>query len=241
MRRRGAALAAVATLLVSLAGCETTQEQSAKIGRELGKQSAVAGQTSLGRTSTAVRITQKVLLSSGGTTAVALQLTNTSAQAQVGFPVLIDVSDAAGKSVYRNDTKGIEPSLQQLALLAPHASAWWVDNEVLASAPTSVSARIGSSDAAAPSTIPQITTAKASASASFPGPHVSATVTNRSKFSQSALAVYAVVINGSKVVGAGRAVVATLAPGASAQVVIPVVGAIDGRTIVLTTPPTTLH
>ena len=43
--------------------------------------------------------------------------TNTSAHAQADFPVLVDVLDSAGRSVYRNDTQGIEPSLQQLALL----------------------------------------------------------------------------------------------------------------------------
>jgi hypothetical protein len=241
MRRRGAALAAAATLLLSVAGCETTQEQSAKIGRALGKQSAVAGQTSLGRASTAVRVKQKVLLSSGGSTAVALQLTNTSAQAQAAFPVLISVADAAGKSVYRNNTKGIDPSLQQFAVLAPHTTEWWVDNEVLATAPKSVTAQVGGSTTSAPAAIPQIATSKVSASASFPGPHVSATVSNRSKVAQSELAVYAVVIDGSKVVGAGRAVVGTLAAGASAAVVIPVIGAINGRTIALTAAPSTLH
>jgi hypothetical protein len=241
MRRRGAALAAAALLAISVAGCETTQEQSAKIGRELGKQSAIAGQTSLGHASAAVRVKQKILLSSGGSTAVALQLTNTSAQAQVAFPVLINVAGTTGKSVYRNNTKGIDASLQQLALLAPHATAWWVDNEVLATAPKSVTAQVGDSTTSAPAAIPQIATSKVSASGSFPGPHVSATVTNRSKVAQSELAVYAVVIDGSKVLGAGRAVVGTLAAGASAAVIIPVIGAIDGRTIALTASPTTLH
>jgi hypothetical protein len=241
MSRRGAAFAAAAVLLLSVAGCETTQEQSAKIGRELGKQNAITGQTSLGRANTVVRVVQKVLLGAGDSTAVALELTNTSAQAQVAFPILIDVADAAGKSVYENNTKGIEPSLQQLALLAPHASAWWVDNEVIASAPRTVSARVGASTSTAPAPIPQITTSQVSASSSFPGPHVSATVTNRSKVAQSELAVYAVVLKGAAPVGAGRAVIATLEPGASTQVLIPVVGAIDGSTIALTSAATTLH
>jgi hypothetical protein len=241
MRRRGAAFAAAAAVLLSVAGCETTQEQSAKIGRALGKQSAIAGQTSLGSASRAVRVRTKVLISSGGSTAVALELTNTSAQAQVGFPILIDVADGAGKSVYKNNTSGIEPSLQQLALLAPHATVWWVDNEVLATAPKSVSAQIGASKASAPASIPQIETSRASASASFPGPHVSATVTNRSELAQSELAVYAVILKGGQAVGAGRAVIASLAPGTSTQVLIPVIGAIAGGTIALTSAPTTLH
>jgi hypothetical protein len=241
MRRRGAAFAAAATLLLSVAGCETTQQQSAKIGRELGKQNAITGQTSLGSASRAVRVRSKVVISSGGSTAVALELTNTSAQTQVGFPILIDVADAAGKSVYENNTNGIESSLQELALLAPHATVWWVDNEVLATAPKTVSARVGASKASAPASIPQITTSKASASASFPGRHVSATVTNRSKLAQSELAVYAVILMGGQAVGAGRSVIASLGPGASTQVLIPMIGAIDGSTIALTAAPTTLH
>jgi len=241
MRRAAATVAALAATVLGAAGCETTQSESAKIGRKLGHQSAVAGQTSLGSASRAVVVKRKVLLSVGGSSAVALELVNASAQAQVAFPVLIDVADAAGKSVYRNDTKGIEPSLQQLALLPPHASAWWVDNEVLASAPRSVSAKIGSSTATAPGPLPALATSGVSASASFPGPHISATVENRSKVAQSQLAVYAVILKGAAVVGAGRAVIAQLAPGAQTQVAIPVIGTIDGRTIVLTTEPSQLH
>jgi hypothetical protein len=241
MRRCAAALAAAAAIAVAAAGCETTQEQSAKIGRKLGHQSADTSQTSLGKANPFVRITRTALVSAGGSTAVALLLTNTSGQAQVAFPVLINVLDAAGKSVYQNDTNGIEPSLQQLTLLAPHQNAWWVDNEVLANEPKSVSAQIGSSTATAPATTPQIATRAVSSSASFPGPHVSATVVNSSKVAQRELAVYAVILNGDTVLGAGRGLIASLAPGASTQVLIPVIGSISGRTIILTAAPSQLR
>ncbi len=241
MRRATATFAALAAIVLGAAGCETTQSESARIGRELGHQSAVAGQTSLGTASRVVRVTRKVLLSAGGSSAVALKLVNDSARAQAAFPVLIDVANAAGKSVYRNDTKGIEPSLQRFALLGPHASAWWVDNEVLAGGASSVRAQIGSATASAPALLPQLETSGVSASASFPGPHVSATVENRSKVTQRELAVYAVVLKGAAVLGAGRAVIATLAPGARSQVLIPVIGAINGRTIALTAEPSQLH
>jgi hypothetical protein len=242
MRRRGASLlAAAAALLLCVCGCETTQELSAKIGRELGHQSAITGTTKLGAVNAAVRVGRTVLLSSGGQSAVALQLVNTSATAQVAFPVLIDVTNAAGRSVYSNDTAGIDPSLQQLALLAPHSRAWWVDNQVLATAPKSVGVRIGSSTAAAPAATPQITTSGVSASASFPGPHVAVTVTNRSAVAQRELAVYAVIQSANSVVGAGRGVVPSLAAHASAQLLIPVVGSIHGPTISLTAAPSDLR
>jgi hypothetical protein len=240
MRRRGGALAAAAALLLCASGCETTQELSAKIGRKLGHQSSITGTAKLGAVNTAVRVVRKVLLSSGGQSAVALQLVNTSATAQVAFPVVIDVTDAAGHTVYTNNTAGLEASLQTLALLAPHASAWWVDNEVLGAAPTGVAVKLGSSTASAPTTTPAIATSAVSASASFPGPHVAATVANRSSVAQSELAVYAVILKGDTVVGAGRGVVVSLAARASAQLVIPIVGSIDGRTISLTAAPADL-
>ena len=86
-----------------------------------------------------------------------------------------------------------------------------------------------------------IATSAVSASASFPGPHVSATVSNRSAIAQRQLAVYAVILHGNSVVGAGRAIVTVLGAHASASVVIPVIGSVDGRTISLTAAPEQLH
>jgi len=241
MRRGGAALAAAAAVGILAGGCETTQQESAKIGRKLGHQSAVAGTTRLGGLNRDVRVDRTVLVGAGTQWAVALELTNTSARAQVAFPVLIRVLDAKGRSVYANDTEGLEPSLQELALLAPHATAWWVDNEVLASAPKSVSAQVGASRASATAAPPEISTSGASASASFPGPHVTVTVANHSHVAQRELAVYAVVSDGNTVVGAGRGVIASLAAGASTQVVVSVVGSVAGHAIALTAPPSQLR
>ena len=163
-----------------------------------------------------MRVVRSTLLGAGGQYAVALELTNTGAQAQANFPVLIDVLDAKGRSVYRNDTTGIEPSIQQLALLPAHATEWWVDNEVLASGgpPAAVTAAVGASTrrGAAPPFRRSRPAASAPATAS-PGPHVSVTVENRSTVAQSELAVYAVALRAGKVVGAGRGVVPALAAG----------------------------
>jgi len=241
MRRAAAALAAAGAIAVGASGCETTQELSARIGKKLGHQSAIAGTTSLGAVSRDVRIDRRVLLSAAGESAVALELTNTSAQAQVDLPVLIDVLDAKGTTVYRNNTRGIETSIQQLALLAPHATAWWVDNEVLASTGRTVTGQLGASTQAAPTAPPRITTTGVSASDSVPGPHVSATVRNRSTIAQSEVPVYAVALKGARVLGAGRGVVPSLAAGASAQVQIPIVGTVSGATIALTVAPTDLR
>jgi hypothetical protein len=241
MRRAAAALAAALAVAVAASACETTQELSAKIGRKLGHQTAIAGTTQLGVASREVRVTRAALLSSAGQYAVVLALTNSSAQPQADFAVLIDVLDAKGRSVYRNNTAGIEASIQQLALLPGHATEWWVDNEVLPSGgvPSSVTAAIGASSKRVPSAPPSITTSGVSASDSFPGPHVNVTIDNRSAIAQSELPVYAVAQRDGSVVGAGRGIVPALPPGARAQLEIPMVGSVDGSTISLTVAPTT--
>jgi hypothetical protein len=240
MIRAAAALAAAATIAIGVSGCETTQELSAKIGRRLGHQSAIAGTTTLGAVNREVRVGATALVASGGETAVAVELTNHGSQAQADFPVLLNVLDASGRSVYRNDTKGIEPALQQLAMLPAHATAWWVDNDLLASGgvPKTVTVAVGAAKASAPASVPAIATRDVSASDSFPGPHVSVTVENRSTVAQSELPVYAVALRDGHVVGAGRGVVAALAAGASAAVLVPIVGTVNGSTISLTIPPT---
>jgi len=239
MTRAAAALAAAGLIAIGASACQTTQQLSAKIGAKLGHQSAIAGTTRLGAVNRAVRIDRTALVSSSGQTAVALALTNTGASAQAAFPVLIDVRDARGHTVYRNDTKGIEPSIQQLALLAPHATAWWVDNEVLASGgvPKSVTAALGAATAAAPATVPDVTAKNVSASNSFPGPHVSLTVENGSSVAQAELPVYVVALRGKTVVGAGRGIVPALAAGHSAALSVPMIGAVDKSTIFVTIAP----
>jgi hypothetical protein len=232
MMHRAAAIAAAAMLLSGLAGCETTQQESARIGRELGRQSAVAGRVRLGGVNAAVHVERVVLLRAGGSSAVALELRNESGSAQVDVPVLISVGS------YSNATVGLAPSLQSMALLGPRARGWWVDDQVGAvAAGARVSVRIGASRAVA-APLPTIAIGGVSASNSFPGAHVDATVSNRSTIAQAQLAAYAVILRGGSAVGAGRAIVASLPAGASAPVVIPIVGSIAG-TVSLTVPAST--
>jgi hypothetical protein len=231
MRRAAAALCALVALAAT--GCETTQQLSAQIGRRLGHQSAVAGTTALGARNRDVRVDATALIA-GHPAAVAVELTNTSATALTDVPVTLDVRDAKGASVYRNDTKGIEPSLQQIAALPGHATLWWVDDQILAAGvPSAVSVHVGAATAP-PRPAPAVTASGTSASDAFPGPHVSTTVRNTSSVAARQLAVYAVTIRGGHAVGAGRALVASLAPGARAAVTIPIAGVATGARIELT-------
>ena len=231
MKRAAAPLCALVALAAS--GCETTQQLSAQIGRRLGHQSAIAGTTATGARNRDVRVDATALIA-GRPAAVAVELTNLSANAQADVPVTLDVRDAKGMSVYRNDTKGIEPSLQQIAALPGHATRWWVDDQILGTGvPSAVSVRVEAATTT-PRPASAIVASGTSASDAFPGPHVSTTLRNTSNVPLRAVAVYAVTIRGGRAVGAGRALVASLAPGAGASVTIPITGVATGARIELT-------
>ena len=231
MRRAAAPLCALVALAAS--GCETTQQLSAQIGGRLRHQNAIAGTTAIGARNRDVRVDATALIA-GHPAAVAVELTNLSATALKDVPVMLDVRDAKGASVYRNDTKGIQPSLQQIAALPGHATVWWVDDQILgAGVPSAVSVRVGAATAP-PGQPPAITASAISASNAFPGPHVSTTLRNTSGTAARQVAVYAVTIRGGRAVGGGRALVASLAPGARAAVTIPIAGLATGARIELT-------
>jgi hypothetical protein len=234
MIRPAATLTAAALIAAAVSGCQTTQEQSARIARGLGHQSARTGTTRIGSENRAVRVVKAVVVA-GSPAAVAIELTNSGAEPQAKVPVLVTVRDAKGTVVYRNDTKGIDPSIQELALLGPHATAWWVDNQVLANAaggvPVAVRARVGTGAAAAPGAPDALSVSAVRASNSFPGPHVDVTVRNGGAATQAQIAVYAVAIAGGRVVGAGRAIVASLAAGTDAPAEIPMTGTATGAAI----------
>jgi hypothetical protein len=147
MRELTLALAGL-TLALLLSGCESTESESARLGREGAKLVAATGTVGLGAANQVVHVGQAALVHGEGRTAVAVQLTDTGSLPQAGVPVLIDVLSAKGASLYRNNTQGIEPSLQEMPLLRPHQSAWWVDDQVLASGtPSTVKVRVGAARA----------------------------------------------------------------------------------------------
>jgi hypothetical protein len=141
--RRVLATAVFGALALGMSACESTESESAKLGREGAKLIAGSATVGLGASNSQVHVGQAVLVQGPGRVAAAVQLTNTGAAPQVNVPVLIAVRGAKGASLYRNDTQGLEPSLQAMPLLGPHRQGWWVDDQVLASAPTSVQVRVG--------------------------------------------------------------------------------------------------
>jgi hypothetical protein len=255
MRELAMAVVGLALVLVG-SGCESTESESARLGREGAKLIAGAGTVGLGAANRAVRVGQVALVQGAGRTAAAVQLTDTGALAQSDVPVLIDVRDARGRSVYRNDIQGLEPSLQAMPLLRAHQSSWWVDDQVLAAgAPRSVQVRVGAArgggagaagagsqggaaHAGATAGVGAVQVSVAELGNSIAGPYLEGDAVNRSGVAQHNLPVFAVALRGGRVVAAGRALVPSLPAGAHpTSFRIYLVGSPAGAHIELTAAP----
>jgi hypothetical protein len=247
------ALAALGALALTLSACESTESESARLGREGAKLIASAGTVGTGGTDPDIRVGQVALVQGSGRTAAAVQLTNIGAGAQLGVPVLIDVRSSQGASLYRNDIQGLEPSLQQMPLLPAHASGWWVDDQVLASGtPSSVKVRVGAAKVSSPkataaepsSPSPSSSGVQVSGisigSEGIAGPYLTGSVVNHSGVAQHNMPIFAVALRGGRVVAAGRALVPNLlvsGHGSQTSFRIYLVGSPAGARIELTPAP----
>ena len=114
---------------LSLAACESTQDKNAKLAKGGATPFKEKGLT-VTRRSTAVNVASTAVLTDSNGTAAVVALKNRSKRAVAGVPVAIDVTDAGGHSVFKNDAPGLEPSLTTAALLRPGEELMWVDDQV---------------------------------------------------------------------------------------------------------------
>jgi hypothetical protein len=242
MRAPAATLALA--LAVTLGGCESTQEQSAKLER-LAKREAGAGahsralaprNLSIARPSSIVEVLGASVVHSSEGAAVSVTLRNTSATALSDMPIEIVVKDAHGASLYTNATPGLASSLVSVPLLGAHATSTWVDDQVqLSATPASVAAKVGEGRRVS-AAIPQLAVRGARLSEG----EAEGTVANRSSSAQSEVIVYAVARRGRRVVAAGRAVVHALGAGASADFQVFLIGNAAGAQLQVSASPSTL-
>jgi hypothetical protein len=210
--RRGLFVVGCGVMAVSLSACESTQQESEKIGREGGQSPAASASLKLGAVNRSVRISDVTLLSSSGRKAVAARLTSTSAKVQSEIPLLVTVTGKGGKVLYTNATGEQEDSLQHLSLLRPGQSVWWVDDQVLTSqTATAVRIQAGTGRATRAGSVPDLTTTGVSNSSQGGLALVSGNVVNHSSRPLSKVPVFVVSLRGRAIVAAGRAVIPALA------------------------------
>ncbi len=236
------ALTALA-LAGALSGCQSTQEQSAKLEAKakLEKREHPANAQhglSIAHPSTRVRVLEAAVPHSSEGAAAAVTVENTSAQTLEAVPIAIAVKGASGKVVYQNNTAGLEPSLTQISSLPAHGSLTWVDDQVPSTGePASVTATVGEAPAANRPQ-PRIEVSGLHLAEASTG-ETAGKVHNGSTVSQRHLVVYVTAVRSDRVVAAGRAVLAELAAGATMPFQVFLIGSPSGARLQASAPAVT--
>jgi hypothetical protein len=200
---------------VPLAGCETTQDKARAI-QEAGAEQLQEAQFRLGQPSKDVKVLNTTLLHDENGDAIVVEVQNTSNQILVNVPILIDLRDSKGKSVYRNDIAGLEPTLNHIPVLKPGETFDWVNDQLSPTVePKSAKVTIGTSDEKAPAQLPALEVSAPSLTSNpVTGIEVEGRVTNNSKLDQKKLVLFAVSRSGGRIVAAGRGQIKNLKVGA---------------------------
>jgi hypothetical protein len=232
---------ALALLAFSLTGCETTAEKSAKL-EKAAKRIAPAQQQglSIARESSVVKVQSATLVRGAEGTAAVLALHNSSAKAIREVPISISLKDANGTAVYTNAAPGLAKTLTSLALLPAHGDGVWIDDQIPGTSAKSLTTKVGEGTAVS-GAAPRLAIGETQLTKDPSGAAtVEGTIKNSSSTAQSEVIVYALARKGGRVLAAGRAVLASLAPGASAPFQAFFVGNPAGAHLQLSAPPTAL-
>jgi hypothetical protein len=198
--------ATAAALALLLAACQSTQDHSAELAKK--GSTVLKEETGLKVTkqSTDVKVTSTTLLSDVNGSAVVLGLQNLSDQTLTNIPVEVKVFDAKGRTVYTNTIPGLEPALTSMPILKPRETAYWVNDQVLATGkPKSVKAEVGQTSSTLSGDLPDIEVGPPKLEQDpVSGLEVRGTVVNKTGTDQGKLLLYAVGSKDGKVVAAGR-------------------------------------
>jgi hypothetical protein len=226
-----------------LAACQSSQDKAREL-REQGLADVAAQEgITIEQRNKEIKVVGTTLLHDQYGDAVVVELQNTSKQAQVNVPILIDLRDAKGKSVYRNDVPGLEPSLTYVPLLAPGETVDWVNDQLQPNGePASVKVKVGVPAEPAPGQIPELAVSPPQLHEDSSGIEVEGSVTNKSQVDQTDLVIFAVARSGGKVVAAGRGQVKKLKVGtAPGRYNIFFIGDPRGAEVSVKAPPTVLQ
>jgi hypothetical protein len=203
---RGLALAGSVVLALGLCACQSTQNRSAELEEEGGKTLLAASGVKIDKESKDVKVVATRILTDENGSAVVVSLHNEADRNLVDVPILIDVLDAQGKSLYRNDIPGIEPALAAIPFIPANGDVDWVNDQVLVSGkPNSVKVKVGADAAPYSGEIPRIEASPPKLEGDpVSGIEATGDVVNQSGEEQGRLLLYVVARKGGTVVAAGR-------------------------------------
>jgi hypothetical protein len=239
---RRLALAGLAlALAVGLAGCETTQERSARLRARAHHATIAQRGLTVTKQNPDVKVLSAMALHDRNGVAAVLELRNLSARALRDVPIAIAVSGAGGTVLYRNDAPGLDATLTSIPLLPAHGEATWIDDQIQAAGtPARVSARVGEAPAAGGATPALSVGAMHTSEDATNGLSAEGVVVNHSAVTQQNLVVYALARRAGRIVAAGRAVLPEALARRSTPFQVFFIGSPRGAKLQVSAPPSTL-
>jgi hypothetical protein len=224
---------------VSLTACQSSQDKAKEI--QARAVAAAPKPLVIPKPNKDIKVEGTTLLHDQNGDAIVVQLKNDSSQTMVNVPILVDIK--SGKhSVYKNNTAGLDFALNHVALIQPHETFYWVNDQVTGEGKTA-KVEVGQPDGKAPSgKLPSyFTVSDPKSGHDFSGAKVSGTVKVDGKVDQDHLILFAVARQGNRIVAAGRGQIKALKAGARpANYTIYFIGNPAGADVTIQAPPTVL-
>jgi hypothetical protein len=231
---RLAAALAIPALAVGAAGCESTQEKSAKLERVAKHERLAPRGVTVTKQSRDVRVLAAEVVQGKEGSAVVVRLRDTSSRPILAAPIAIAVRDAHGKTVYRNNAPGEDESLTKVSL-QPGSETVWIDDQVHGEGvPASATAEVG--EGSHPAGTPPKLSVEGLRAGGEGGAEGS--VKNESGKTQTNLVVFVLALKGGRIVAAGRAVLPEVPPGANDSFQVYFVGDAAGARLQANVPAT---
>ncbi len=224
---------------LTLSACESSQDKARAI-RERAQATAPKPLV-IPKPNKDVKVGDPTMLHDQNGDAIVVPLTNESDKTLVSVPILVDIRDAKGQSIYKNDTAGLDFALNHVALIKPHETFYWVNDQLTGQGKT-VKIRVGEPEGKPPrGPLPEFTVSDPRFGSDFSGVKVTGTVRLDSKDDQSHLILFAVARQGDRIVAAGRGQIKKLKHAAKpAPYVIYFIGDPTGSDVTIQAPPTSL-
>lgn len=240
MNARACGLLLAGTLAIALVGCESSQDKSARLKRQGAHALALQRGLVITKRNTSVRIVKTGLVTDSNGTAAAITLRSAKPSPLGTTPIAFTILDPKGKSVFRNDAAGLQPSLVSIAAMPPGQDVTWVNDQVTPNGTAAkLRAELGAAISTAPPALPKIDVGQPHLlNDSTSGMEAVGKVTNDSKVTQLKLFVYLAAWRGGKLVAAGRGAINKLAAGAHTDYHIFLIGKPQGAQFSVSAPPT---
>ena len=224
----------------TLTACQSSQDKSKEIRARA--EATAPKRLVIPKPNKDVKVEDTALLHDQNGDAIVVGLKNESNKTLINVPILIDIRDAKGKTVYKNDTAGLDFALNHIAVLEPGETFDWVNDQLTGQGKTA-KVTVGQPEGKPPAgALPELVVSPPKPERDFSGPKVTGTVTDKSKLDQLRLILFAVARQGGQIVAAGRGQIKALKVNAKpAPYVIYFIGNPVGADVEIQAPPTVLE